>query len=289
MTTPEATTPDTTTPEATTPDTTPSKAAQTGRFPAGTFSPDPQPSSASRRAVATAVLDLRLLVRNGEQLLLALVIPLAALVGGTLITVIDLPAPRITTVTPGVLALAVLSTAFTAQAITTGFDRRYGVLRRLAAAGMGRLQLVTSKVLAALVVIAGQYVVLLTLAALMGWRPAGAALPAMAWTVLLTVLGAAAFLGLALLLGGTLRAEAVLGLANLAWLLLVGLGGLIVPLSTAPGAFATLGGFTPSGALCEGLRDVLQDGAAPSLGTLAVLLGWTVIGWAGTVTWFKWQ
>lgn len=259
------------------------------RFPAGTFTPDPRPSSPARRAVATAVLDLRLLVRNGEQLLLALVIPLAALVGGTLVTVIDLPEPRINAVTPGVLALAVLSTAFTAQAITTGFDRRYGVLRRLAAAGMGRLQLVLSKVIAALVVLLGQYLVLLAVAALLGWRPAGPALPAVAWTVLLTVLGAAAFLGLALLLGGTLRAEAVLGLANLAWLLLVAVGGVIVPLTSAPGWLATVGALTPSGALTGGLRAVLQDGHAPSIAAVLVLLGWTVLGWAGTVTWFKWQ
>ena len=88
--------------------------------------------------MATAGLEFRMTLRNGEQLLLALVIPLLALIGGTLISIVGLPEPRINAVLPGVLVLAVMSSAFTSQAITTGFDRRYGVLKRLAAAGVGR-------------------------------------------------------------------------------------------------------------------------------------------------------
>ena len=54
-----------------------------------------------RRITATAGLELRMTLRNGEQLLLALVIPLVALIGGTLITVVDLPEPRVDAVVPG--------------------------------------------------------------------------------------------------------------------------------------------------------------------------------------------
>src|SRR6476659_5589010 len=171
-------------------------------FPPGTFSPDPAPAPAVRRITATAGLELRVTLRNGEQLLLALIIPLVALIGGTLIPIVDLPEPRIDAVVPGVLVLAVMSSAFTSQAITTGFDRRYGVLKRLAAAGVGRGQLIAGKCAATLAVIAGQFVVLGGAALLLGWRPEGSPL----WGLAITLLGTAAFIGLALLLGGTLRA-----------------------------------------------------------------------------------
>ena len=254
-------------------------------FPPGRFTPDPRAAAPASMIAASAGLELRLTLRNGEQLLLALIIPLAALIGGTLLTVIALPEPRIDTVTPGVLALAVLSTAFTSQAITTGFDRRYGVLKRLAAAGMSRPQLIAGKATAALAVVAVQFGVLGGVALLMGWHPDGSP----SWLLVVTVLGTAALLGLALLLGGTLRAEAVLGLANIAWLIMVVLGGVIVPLDTAPQWLQTIGALTPAGALSQALRAVLQAGAAPPGTSLAVLAGWIVLGWAGTVRWFRWQ
>ena len=187
--------------------------------------------------------------------------------------------------TPGVLALAIVSTAFTAQAITTGFDRRYGVLKRLGAAGMSRGLLIAGKAGAAVAVVTGQWVILGGVALALGWRPHGSPL----WVALLAVLGTAVFIGLALLLGGILRAEAVLALANLIWLVMVAVGGVVIPLSSAPGWLRTVGGLTPAGALSTALRDVLGRGAAPTVGALLVLLGWLVVGWAGTVRWFRWQ
>jgi ABC-2 type transport system permease protein len=254
-------------------------------FTAGMFTPDPHPAPARRRITATAGLELRLTLRNGEQLLLALIIPLLALLGGALITVIDLPEPRINAVVPGVLVLAVLSSAFTSQAITTGFDRRYGVLKRLAAAGISRSQLIAGKCAATLAVIAGQFVVLGGAAILLGWRPEGSPL----WVLVITLLGTAAFIGLALLLGGTLRAEAVLAVANLLWLIFVVLGGVIVPLDQAPEIVRMIGELTPPGAMSQAMRAVLQDGATPPVTSLLVLAGWIVIGWAATVRWFRWQ
>ncbi len=255
------------------------------RFPAGTFTADPRPAPAGRMVAASAGLELRMTLRNGEQLLLALVLPLVALVGGTVITVVDLAEPRIDTVTPGVLALAVLSSAFTSQAIVTAFDRRYGVLRRLAAAGMSRLQLVAGKCAATLALVVAQCVVLGGVALALGWSPA-ATLP---WAVPLIALGTAAFLGLALLLGGTVRAEVALGLANLAWLVMVALGGVIVPLDDAPGWLRTIGELTPAGALSQSLRAVLQAGVAPEPAWLIVLAAWCVGGWLAAVRWFRWQ
>ena len=254
-------------------------------FPPGTFQSDPHPAPAVRRITATAGLELRLTVRNGEQLLLALVIPLLALIGGTLIPVVDLPEPRVDAVMPGVLVLAVLSSGFTSQAITTGFDRRYGVLKRLAAAGVGRGQLIAGKCAATLAVIAGQFVILGVAGLLLGWRPVGNPL----WVLVITLLGAAAFIGLALLLGGTLRAEAVLAVANLLWLVFVLVGGVIVPLDSSPAALRVIGELTPPGAMSQAMRAVLQDGLAPGPASLLVLSAWIVVGWVATVRWFRWQ
>lgn len=255
------------------------------RFAPGTFAPRPTPAPPLRRILATAGFELRLTLRNSEQLLLAVLIPVGLLIGSTLVTIVALPEPRVDAVLPGVLALAVLSTAFTSQAIVTAFDRRYGVLRRLAAVGMSRGQLLAGKCLAALAVIAGQFAVLGVTAALLGWRP-GLALP---WLVPATLLGAAAFLGLGLLLGGTLRAEAVLGVANLLWLVLVALGGVILPLTAGPEWLRLVGELTPAGALSQAFRQVLQEGAPPSAGQLVILAAWTALGWSAAVRWFRWQ
>lgn len=252
-------------------------------FPPGTFAPDPRPAPALRRITATAGLELRVTLRNGEQLLLALVIPLVALIAGTTITLIDLPEPRIDAVLPGVVVLAVFSSAFTSQAITTGFDRRYGVLKRLAAAGVGRAQLLAGKCAATLVVLFGQLVVLGGTAAVLGWRPDGNPF----WALTVVLLGAAACVGLALLAGGTLRAEAVLAVANFIWLVFVAVGGVLVPLDRAPAVLRTIGELTPPGAMSQALRAAM-DGATPSATSLLILVGWVVIGWAATVRWFRW-
>lgn len=255
------------------------------RFPTGTFTPRPGRAPAIAMVVAAAGQELRVTLRNGEQLLLALIIPLAALVGLATIHLLDLPEPRIDTATPGVLALAVMSAAFTSQAITTAFDRRYGVLKRLAAAGFPRWLLIAGKCGATAVVVLGQFAVLCGVALLLGWSPRGNPL----WAIVAALLGVAAFIGIGLLLGGTLRAETVLGLANVLWLAMVVVGGVIVPLASGPGWLRAIGSATPAGALSEALRDVLAHGAAPALWSLAVLAGWTLVGWAGAVRWFRWQ
>jgi len=260
-------------------------------FPAGAFTADPRPAGAVQMVRAASGLELRMLLRNGEQLLLALVIPLAVLIGLSTTSIVELastpidPSRRIDIVTPGVLALAILSTAFTSQAITTAFDRRYGVLKRLAAAGVGRSLMIAGKCGAAMVVIVGQWIVLGAVALLLGWHPHGNPV----WLLLLVLLGAAAFIGLALLLGGTLRAEAVLALANVVWLVMVVVGGVVIPLTRAPGWLRVVGELSPAGALSTALRAVLQAGTAPAGTSLAVLAGWVALGWIGTVRWFKWQ
>ena len=122
-------------------------------------------------------------------------------------------------------------------------------------------------------------------ALLLGWQPHGNPL----WVLAIILLGTAAFIGLALLIGGTLRAEAVLAVANLIWLVFVMVGGVIVPLDQSPAALQTIGELTPAGAMSQALRAVLQDGTAPPLAAMVILAAWTVVGWAATVRWFQWQ
>lgn len=251
----------------------------------GTFTPRPGPAPVGRMLRAQTAFELRLLIRNGEQLLLALVIPIAALIGLSTVTLITLPEPRVGTVFAGVVVLAVLSTGFTSLAISTAFDRRYAVTKRLIGAGVPRRALLAGKSAAVGCVVAGQVAVLGVIGLLLGWRPAGVALLALP----IIVLGAAVFTGLGLLLGGLLKAELVLALANLLWIVQIALGGVVAPLTTAPGWLAALGAATPAGALSSSLHAVLTAGTAPSAGSLLVLLAWGVAGWAATLQWFKWQ
>jgi ABC-2 type transport system permease protein len=224
--------------------------------------------------VAQSGVELRLALRNGEQALLTLLIPLALLVGLTLLDVVPLPAPRVDSVTPGVLALAVLSTAFTSQAIMLGFDRRYGVIRRLAATALPRWLLVAGRLAAVLGVVVVQMIVLGAVALALGWRPSPGGL---GWAVLLILLGCAAFGGLGILLGGTLRAEIVLAVANVIWFVLLLGGGIVLPVDQLPGPIASVASVLPSGALADGLRTALVAGHFPGAYPIVVLLVWAVV------------
>ncbi len=240
------------------------------RFAPGTFSPAPGRGRLPRMLLTQARTEFALTLRNGEQLLLTMLIPLGMLVGLTLLDVLPVAEPRIDHVTPRVLALAVMSTAFTGQAIALGFDRRYGVLKRLAATALPRWSLVAGRMLAVLGVVVVQLAVLGAVAAALGWRPDPAGLlPA----VLLLLAGTAAFGALGVLLGGTLRADVVLALANTVWRVLVVAGGIVLSVEALPAPLGVLAAALPSGALAEGLTAALVGGAG-AWGALAVLLGW---------------
>ncbi len=241
-------------------------------FPAGTFTPAPGRGPVLRMLTAQARTEFVLTLRNGEQLLLTMIIPLALLVGLTVLDVVPLDEPRVGEVAPRVLALAIMSTAFTGQAIALGFDRRYGVLKRLAATALPRWSLVAGRMLAVLGVVAVQLILLGVVALLLGWRPSLAGIaPALA----LVVAGTAAFGALGVLLGGSLRADVVLALANTVWLVLLVAGGIVLPVDALPGALATIALALPSGALAEGLAGALVGEGLPWL-LLGVLLAWAL-------------
>jgi ABC-2 type transport system permease protein len=248
--------------------------------------PDPAAATAPRRVLAQAWLETTLVLRNGEQLLLALVLPVLLLLG---LNGVDVPSlgegRRIDVLTPGVLALAVMSTSFTGQAIQTGFDRRYGVLRLLGTTPLGRTGLVSAKVLAVLAVQVLQVVVIGSVGLGLGWRPDLTGVPA---AVVVVALGTAAFVALALLMAGTLRAEATLAGANLVWVLLLAGGGVLVPVDRMPGALSHVAAVLPSGALGEAMRDALLDGRLAT-GSCLVLLVWAAVAGALTARTFRWD
>ena len=251
-------------------------------FPPGTFTPDPQPAPVLAMLVAQARMELLLLLRNGEQLLLTLFIPITLLVGLTVLPIVDLDGPRVDSVVPGVVGLAVISTAFTGQAIAVGFDRRYGALKRLGATPLPRWGIVGGKSAAVLVVVTMQAVVLGVIGVALGWRPSIGGL--LLGAVVLAV-GTVTFGALGLLLGGSLRAEIVLALANIIWFVLLGIGGVVVPLAKLPNGLATVATVLPSGALVESLRDALV-GRVDLLG-LGALLVWGAIAAVVTTRTFK--
>ncbi|MFC8877231.1 ABC transporter permease [Streptomyces ardesiacus] len=253
---------------------------------AGTYAPRPGAAPLGRMIAAQAVLETKMLLRNGEQLLLTVIIPTLLLVLFSSVDIIDTGAGEaVDFLAPGVLALAVMSTAFTGQAIATGFERRYGVLKRLASSPLPRWALMTAKTASVLVTEVLQIVLLTVIALALGWSPHGNP----AAVLLLLVLGTAAFSGLGLLMAGTLKAEATLAAANLVFLLLLVGGGVIVPLDRFPDAAQSVLGLLPISALSDGLRDVLQQGASMSWGDLGILAVWSVVGLAAAGKFFRWE
>jgi len=253
--------------------------------------PAPAPGAAPlpKMVAAQAGLELRSLLRNGEQLLLTLIIPVLLLVVFSSEAVISMGrGSRIGFVAPGILALAVLSTSFTSLAIGTGFERRYGVLKRLGATPLSRGGLIAAKALSVLTVEAGQVVLIAVVSALLGWHPVVSAVSVTS-ALLVLVVGSAAFSGLAMLMAGTLRAEATLAAANLAYLLLLGAGGVVFPLAKFPAAVRPALRLLPSGAMSDGLRSVLRYGAGLPVRDLVVLAAWAVVGVGVAARFFRWE
>ena len=251
-----------------------------------TFTPRPGAAPLPRMVAAQALMETRLLLRNGEQLLLAVVIPVIVLfagVRGTRALDITFRHASVDVFTPGVLALAVMSTAFTSLAITTGFERRYGVIKRLGSSPLPRSGLLAGKACSVLLVEVLQMVVIGAVGLSLGWNPD----PSLVGTLLAVVLGTAAFASLGLLVAGVLRAEATLAAANLVYLLLMAGGAVVIP-SAAYGAFGNLVRWLPSGALGDAMRDSLIRDTV-SWANLLVLLAWTALGTVLTARTFRWE
>jgi ABC-2 type transport system permease protein len=235
---------------------------------------------------AQTAMEFKLLLRNGEQVGLTLLIPLLLEFFFNLPLLYSLGTPRrIDFVVPSIIALAVMSAAFTGLAIGTGFERKYAVLKRLGATALPRSVLIGGKTLSVLLLELVQLVLICAFGLALGWHPHGDPFVAL----LLVVLGTFAFGGLALLVAGTLRAEMTLGVANLIWLVLLFAGGIAVPLSKYGGAARDILQFLPSAALSDGLHEVLLNGQGLPLRETLTLLVWACLAIPAAARWFRWE
>lgn len=256
-----------------------------GQFPPGTFRPDPRPNAVARMLAAQFDLELKLLLRNGEQLLLTMFIPVTLLVGLTLLplgTFGDRPTERVGSFVPVIMAVAVIATAFTGQAIAVAFDRRYGALKRLGATALPVWGIIVGKSLAVVAVVFLQSMLLGAIGVALGWRPPIVGLAVGAGVI---ALGTAAFVTLGLLLGGTLRAEIVLAVANLLWFVFAGFGALTVDNDTVPTAMKWVSRLTPSGALTEALMQATT--LSVDWFGIAVLAVYGAVAGLAALRWFR--
>jgi ABC-2 type transport system permease protein len=255
-------------------------------FPAGTFSPDARANSVPRMLAAQYGLELKLLLRNGEQLLLTMFIPITLLIGLTLLPLGSFGANRVAVFMPAIMALAIISTAFTGQAIAVAFDRRYGALKRLGATALPVWAIIAGKAMAVVSVVFLQAIVLGGIGLALGWRPPAAGLLLGAGII---ALGTATFTAMGLLLGGTLKAEIVLAIANLLWFVFAGLGALTLQPGTIPAALSWVARLTPSGALTEALSWAVSRSGAPAVDGvgIAALALWGAVAAVAALRWFR--
>lgn len=240
--------------------------------------------------IAQAGFELRLLLRNGEQLLLTIVIPVALLLAVTFVPAVPLDAPvgsaRLPEALGSVFSVAIIASAFTSLAISVGFDRRSGALLMLATTPLSRSSILGARALATLAVVGVQGLLLGAIAVGLGWRPTLSALG----LVPAAIVGTAAFAALGFALGGALRAEATLAVANAAFLALVAIGGTAIPAASLPGPVGLIVSALPSSALGDLLRWATGYPApinAPIQG--AILVAWGIAGAVIARRTFRWS
>lgn len=241
------------------------------------------PASVARLVKTQAGVEGRVTLRRGENLLAMVVLPAAALwVLGSLVS----SGRSLETLLPGVLALALVASGLVNLAIATGFERGYGVLKRLGGSPLGRDGLITAKLAVVGVIALLQVVALIALAAAMGWQ-AGQGASAVAVLAAL-LLGSATFASIGLLIAGTLRPEATLVVANVLFLVALILGGVVVPVRDLPGPLSSVALASPVGALAEAFRAALGSGG-DYLVSLGVVVAWGLVAAAATTRTFRWD
>jgi ABC-2 type transport system permease protein len=237
--------------------------------------------------VALARMELRLALRRGESVLVTLVVPPALLLFFGLVDLMPVPPERRADfLVPGILALAIMSTAMVSTGIATAFERYYKVLKRLGASPLPRVGLMSAKLVAVLAIEALQAALVVGVAAaFLGWRPdnVSVAVPGA------LLLGTSAFGGLGLLMAGTLRAEATLAVANGLYLIFLLLGGIVFPISQLGPWLSDAAVLLPSAALAETLRSALSVSSSPPLTSWLVLVAWAVVAPLAAALTFRWE
>lgn len=231
--------------------------------------------------------ELRLSARQGEQLLVSLGIPLLILVFFSTVDVLPTGTEHpVDFLAPGVLALAIMSTSMVSLGIGVGFERTYGVLKRLGASPLGRGRWVAAKIATVAVTEVLQWALLIAVSFALGWSP-----PAGGWPAVLiaALLGTAAFGGLGLLMAGNLPGLGTLAGANGLYLVLLLTGGMVVPLSELPVWLATAAKVLPAAPLAEILTGSLIAGRQVGTWAWVSLTAWAVIAPVAAAVTFRWE
>lgn len=249
-----------------------------------TFAPAPSRAPFKNILRQQIRMEVTLTARRGEAVVLAMGVPLLVLLGAGLTHATNVPGnDRLGFVVPGVLALTVMSTAFTGQAITTGYERSYGVLKRLGASPLTRPGLLFAKTAAVLGLIVLQLLVLGLVGVAVGWRPHVAdLLPAVGVTVLAT----AAYTGLALLLASVLRPETTTAAATFIYVLMLAAGGIMF---AAPDLGPAVWFVLPLAAHAEALRDALTRDTEIPLSIWLSLGSWAAVFLTAAAKKFRWE
>jgi len=239
-----------------------------------------------RRLRAQARIELLLTLRRGESVLLTFAIPMVLLAFFSTVDVLptgmDDPVDFLL---PGILALAVMSTAMVSLAIATGFERSMGVLKRLGSTPLTRPELLGAKTVAVIVIEMLQVVVLVVEGYLLGFRFDGAAVGI---ALLGAMLATIAFAGLGLLMAGTLPALTTLAAANGLYLVLLLLGGMVIPLDELPSGLRVIAEALPASALSDVFHGALGGGSVPGRAWI-VLLVWAVAAPVAAAARFRWE
>jgi ABC-2 type transport system permease protein len=248
-----------------------------------------QPASFGQAVRAQATMEARLTARRGENLLAMIGLPVAVLV---FFGLVGTPAGRdVTVLLPAVLALAIVASGLVNLGIATAYERGYGVLKRLGGSPLGRTGLLVAKLAVVASITIAQVVALLALAwIVLGWRPGPEAsvIGLVVAVGVTTLVGAAAFASLGLLIAGMVRPEGALVLANALFLVALMGGGVLVPVQDLPGPLASIAGLLPVGALAEAFRASLGSGGSLAI-NLGIVAAWGVAALVGTARTFRWE
>ncbi len=245
-----------------------------------------------RPLVAQLRAEVTMIVTNGETVFLTLGIPVVFLLFFSAVHVLPTGTKHpVDFLVPGILALAIMSTAMTALGIGTGFERGYGVLKRLGATPLGRPRLLAAKIMSVIAIELVQAAVLVAVGYALGWTPGGpggagvlvgSAIGAM-------VLGTVAFGGVGLILAGTLKPLVNLAVVNGLFVVLLLLGGMLIPLGKLPGWLEGIAKVLPASALADALHGTLGHGTAVTARDWMVLVVWAVAAPIVAGLTFRWE
>jgi ABC-2 type transport system permease protein len=191
---------------------------------------------------------------------------------------------------PGILTFSVMLSGLFAMGYTMVLYRQNRFLKKLATTPLPKTAFVAAQIAARGSLILLQAAILVAIAKLVFALPLS--FSALAWLVLITLLGLLTFMGAGFAIACLIRTEDlvvdIIGAINLP---LVLLSEIFFPLDALPRPLAVVGGMLPSTEMVRLTREVLLYGGggaalAPGLGVLAL---WTVATFALSLSVFRWH